>query len=92
MDTELDRRLKRIEEMTVLSAKRMLSVRDASLLTGFKESYVRKLVEESKLPHYRPSGKMIFFDRDEIESFLRTNRIPSAQELEAEYMNRRNRV
>lgn len=81
MYAELNRRLQNIEKMSVLAAKRMLSVKDVALLTGFAESYVRKLVQESKLPYYRPMGKMIFFDRDEIDSFLRTNRIPSAQEL-----------
>ena len=83
MDAELDIRLKNIEKMSVLAAKRMLSVKDVALLTGFAEAYVRKLVQESKLPYYRPMGKMIFFDREEIDSFLRTNRIPSAQELAA---------
>lgn len=85
MDYELDIRLKNIEKMTVLAAKRMLSVKDVALLTGFAESYIRKLVEESRIPHYRPMGKMIFFDREEIESFLRTNRVPSVAELVNNY-------
>lgn len=85
MDAELDIRLKNIEKMTVLAAKRMLSVKDVALLTGFAESYIRKLVEESRIPHYRPLGKMIFFDRDEVESFLRTNRVPSMAELVNNY-------
>lgn len=85
MDHELDIRLKNIEKMTILAAKRMLSVKDVALLTGFAESYIRKLVEESRIPHYRPLGKMIFFDRDEVESFLRTNRVPSVAELVNNY-------
>ena len=89
MDNELDKRLKNIEKMTVLSAKRMLSVKDVALLTGFAESYVRKLVQECKLPYYRPMGKMIFFDREEIDSFLRSNRVPSATELAAKCLAER---
>ena len=91
MDAELDTRLKRIEQMTLLAAKDVLSVKDVALLTGFKESYIRKLVEESKLPHYRPLGKTLFFDKAEIISFLRTNRIPSAQEIVAAQAVRRNK-
>lgn len=86
MDAELDIRLKNIEKMTVLAAKRMLSVKDVALLTGFAPSYIRKLVQECKLPYYRPTGKMIFFDREEIDSFLRSNRVPSASELAASYL------
>ena len=89
MDAELDTRLKRIEQMAILSAKEVLSVKDVSALTGFKESYVRKLVEECKLPYYKPMGKRIFFEKKDIYSFLRTNRVPSSAELVAQYMTRK---
>lgn len=89
METNLDIRLKRLEELAVLAAKEVLSVKDVSLLTGLKESYIRKLVEESKLPYYRPTGKKIYFEKKDIYSFLRTNRVPSAAELAAQYMARR---
>ena len=78
---ELEERLARIERMTLLASKEMLNVKDLSALTGFKESYIRRLVEEAKLPYYKPLGKMIFFDRNEIMSILKTNRIPSVTEI-----------
>ena len=81
MEAEVELKLKQIEQVAVLAAKEVLSVKDVSLLTGMKESYIRKLVEQSKLPHYRPMGKKIYFEKSDIYSFLRTNRIPSAQEL-----------
>ena len=83
---ELEERLSAIERMTLLSAKEVLSVKDVSFLTGFKESYIRKLVEQSKLPYYKPNGKQIFFEKSDIYSFLRTNRVPSAAELAAKYI------
>ena len=73
--------LKLIEQVAILAAKEVLSVKDVSLLTGMKESYIRKLVEQSKLPHYRPMGKKIYFEKSDIYSFLRTNRVPSAEEI-----------
>lgn len=81
MDAELDKRLKHIEGLSVLSAKEVLSVKDVSLLTGLKESYIRKLVEQCRLPHYRPMGKRIYFEKSDIYSFLRTNRVPSVTEI-----------
>lgn len=81
----MEERLARIEMLTLLSAKQMLNVKDLSLLTGFKESYIRRLVEENKLPYYKPLGKMIFFDKDEIVSLLKTNRVPSVMEIASRY-------
>ena len=81
----MEERLARIEMLTLLSAKQMLNVKDLSLLTGFKESYIRRLVEENKLPYYKPLGKMIFFDKDEIVSLLKTNRVPSVMEIASQY-------
>lgn len=88
MEAEIERRLKQVEQVAILAAKEVLSVKDVSALTGFKESYIRKLVEESKLPYYRPTGKKIFFEKKDIYSFLRTNRVPSTSELVAKYYER----
>lgn len=81
MDAELDKRFSQIETLVLLSAKTMLTVKDVAALTGFKVSYVRKLAEDGRLPYYKPLGKMIFFHKDEIESFLKTNRVPSMDEI-----------
>lgn len=89
MEAEIERRLKQVEQVAILAAKEVLSVKDVSLLTGLKESYIRKLVEQSRLPHYRPMGKKIYFEKKDIYSFLRTNRVPSAAELAAQYMTRK---
>lgn len=81
MEAEVEMKLKQIEQVAVLAAKEVLSVKDVSLLTGLKESYIRKLVEQSRLPHYRPMGKRIYFEKRDIYSFLRTNRVPSVTEI-----------
>lgn len=81
MEAEILIRLDKIEKLVLLAAKTMLSVKDVASLTGFKVSYVRKLAEDGRLPYYKPLGKMIFFHKDEIESFLKTNRVPSMDEI-----------
>ena len=78
---EIEDRMDRLERMMLLSVKEMLTVKDLSAITGFKESYIRKLVEDCKLPYYKPLGKMILFDKSEIMSFLHSNRVPSVQEI-----------
>lgn len=61
--------------------REMLNVKDLSAITGLKVSYIRKLVEECKLPYYKPFGKMIFFDKSEIMKLFHANRVPSVDEI-----------
>jgi hypothetical protein len=37
----------------------------------------------NSIPYYKPRGKMIYFDREELENWLLQNRIAPADELEA---------
>ena len=67
MDAELEKRLQRIEEMTLLAAKNVLSVRDVALLTGRSEKTIRNRLDE--IPHYR-GGTGIVFKRSEIEAWM----------------------
>lgn len=74
--------LARIEQYTLLAAKQVLTAEDVALLTGLKKSYLYKLTALRQIPHYKPNGKCIFFDRHEIEQWQKQNRV--ATELECE--------
>ena len=66
MDTELDTRLARIEELTLLGAKNVLSVREAALLLGRSEKTIRNRINE--IPHYF-GGTGLVFKREELEAW-----------------------
>lgn len=66
MDTELDIRLRRLEEMTLLAAKNVLSLREAALLLGRSEKTIRNRLDE--IPHYY-GGTGLAFRRDELENW-----------------------
>lgn len=66
MDAELKERLDRIESLTLLSAKNVLSINDVALLLGKAPRTVRNMVDE--LPHYR-NGHGIWFKKNEIEAW-----------------------
>ncbi|MGM0622339.1 MAG: helix-turn-helix transcriptional regulator [Bacteroidota bacterium] len=53
-----------------LSNKRILTFSEALEYTGFKSSYMYKLTSSGRIPHYKPTGKLIFFKRLELEEFL----------------------
>lgn len=72
---QIIQQLNRIERNTLLAAKNVLTFNDVALLTGFSKSHLYKLTSTHQIPHYKPSGKNIYFDRKEVEDWLKQNRV-----------------
>ncbi len=66
----------------VLSNKQTLNLDEAAAFTGLTASYLYKLTSTQQIPHYKPRGKMLYFDRSELESWLRQNRIKTIDAIE----------
>ena len=79
--TEIIERLERIEKSVLLS-KNVLTLDEAVLFTGLAKSYLYKLTASGKIPHYKPSGKLIYFDRAELEKWMLRNPVKTAEEIE----------
>ncbi len=67
MDVELENRLDRLEALTLLAAKNVLTVADLALLLGKSEKTIRNRIDS--YPHYK-NGKSVYFKRDEVEDSL----------------------
>ncbi len=78
MSTEIET-LQRMEKQitdlqaNILSQKNVLTFSEAARYTGFSRSYLYKLTHLQKIPFSKPAGKMIFFDRAELENWLLNN-------------------
>lgn len=79
----IDERLKNIEAL-LLSQKTVFNFDELAVYTGLSKSYLYKLTSVGQIPHYKPNGKIIFFDKKEIDTWLLRNRIKSAGETEME--------
>lgn len=79
----LTEQLNRIERNTLLAAKNVLTFDDVALLTGLSKSHLYKLTSTHQIPYYKPSGKNIYFDRKEVEDWLRQNRANTEQEAQS---------
>jgi excisionase family DNA binding protein len=71
-----------IKRNTLLGAKKMLDVDDMVLLYKIKKSYLYKMTCNRQIPYYKPNGKQIYFDREEIEAWFKRNRVATATETE----------
>jgi excisionase family DNA binding protein len=74
--------LANIESLLTLS-KSVLNLDEACTLTGLSKSHIYKLTCWGKIPHYK-QAKHLYFDRLELEAWLKTNRFKPSDELEKE--------
>ena len=64
-----------------LNTKEVLTTDEAASYMGVSKSYLYKLTMEKRIPHYKPMGKMCFFNRKEMEMWLQANRVATDEEL-----------
>lgn len=82
MEQEILEQLAEIRNFSLLAAKNVLDINDVVLLTGLSKGYVYKLTCKKEIPYYKPNGKLIYFDRQEVEGWMKQNRVNSVVEAE----------
>lgn len=65
----------------------MLRIEDVAEMLGFSKSYVYKLVSNRAIPHYKPTGKIVFFKRDEVEAWAFSGKVFTSEELQEKTLN-----
>lgn len=72
---------------TIFCTKEVLTADETARYLGISKSYLYKLTMGKKIPHYKPTGKMCYFNRLELESWLQSNRVATADEIEQKAQN-----
>ncbi len=67
-----------------MNDKDIISFNEALELTGYSRGYLYRLISRRSIPHYKPNGGRVYFDRDELVAWLKRNRVATAEELEAQ--------
>lgn len=70
---KLEERLERIERL-LSSNKEVLTFEEACEYMGVSRSFLYKLTSRRQIPHSKPNGKMIFFEKKKINIWLLQNR------------------
>ncbi|MBA4744104.1 helix-turn-helix domain-containing protein [Muricauda sp. TY007] len=65
-------RLDRLERLMIAN-KEVLTFDETCDYTGISRSYLYKLTAAGQIPHSKPNGKLIFFEREKIVSWLLQN-------------------
>ena len=78
METSIEKRVAELENLVFLS-KNVLSFDEASKFLNLSKSYLYKLTSGNLIPHYKPQGKMLYF-----EKWLRQNPVKTQAQIEQE--------
>ena len=79
----IDTRLNRIERLTLISAKAVLDIDEASLFTGFSKGHLYRLTSERQIPHYKKSRKL-YFKKSELEAWLLEDKVLTAEDIDSQ--------
>lgn len=67
---------------TIFCTKEVLTSNEAARYMGISKSYLYKLTMKQQIPHFKPMGKICYFNRRELEQWLQSNRVATATEIE----------
>lgn len=62
--------------------KNVLTFNEAAEYAGISKSCLYKMTSQKLISHYKPNGKMIFFDREELEAYLLSVRVKPQSEID----------
>ncbi len=88
-------RLERLIESQSINTKEVLNFNETCQYLELSQSHLYKLTSTGAIPHYKPNGKKIYFNRPELDAWLLRNRSISKEEIEqqaANYLIKKGRV
>lgn len=74
--------IKQVIVLGLLKVKNVLTFEETSVYMGVSKSHLYKLTMSQEIPHYKPRGKMLYFDRAEVDDWLLQNRVSTTDEIE----------
>ena len=69
-EKEILARLTALEEKLTQGSTGPLSFKEACEYLGFAPSYLYKLTCKNIIPHYKPSGKRLYFFKKELDEWI----------------------
>ncbi|MBI5731718.1 MAG: helix-turn-helix domain-containing protein [Stygiobacter sp.] len=67
-------KLSSLENLLKKKDDKPFNFKEACAYLGFAPSYLYKLTYRKIIPHYKPSGKMLFFSKAELDEWIFKNR------------------
>ena len=81
---EVIEKLNEIQKLLKKKDDKPLSFKEACTYLGFAPSYLYKLTYRKVIPHYKPTGKMLFFSKCELDEWIFEKRDERSKKKEDE--------
>jgi excisionase family DNA binding protein len=88
-NVDIIKRLDNIERYLLLASKEVLTLDEVAILTGLSKSYLYRLTSTHQIPYYKPTGKVIYFEKKEVEDWMKQGKVKSLLESEQQADNYR---
>ncbi|MBD45485.1 MAG: excisionase [Flavobacteriaceae bacterium] len=82
--------LKEIKELLkkqTIQQKEILTIEEASEYLELSTSRLYKMTSNKEIPHYKPGGKKIYLNRQELEQWILNSRVASTNDIGDEMDN-----
>lgn len=66
------------------SERALMTTAEAARYLGLKPSYLYKLMMRRVIPYYKPGGKLCFFSKEDLDTWLKAVRIKPQDEIDSE--------
>ena len=83
MNEEIKQQLDRIEQYSIIAAKNVLNLREASFILGLQPDTIRKLMQNHKITFYKPNHNTLYFLKSDLEGYMLRNKVSSNEEIES---------
>ncbi len=80
------KKLSTIEDLLKRKDDKPLTFKEACTYLGYAPSYLYKLTYKNVVPHYKPTGKIIFFSKNELDEWIFKSRIRQTEGGQGEKM------
>lgn len=81
---EILEKLTRIEKILTHQIEKPLTLGEAARYLDVSKSHLYQLTHKNKIPYYRPNGKRVYFDKIELDKWIKRNPIKTNEQIEAE--------
>ena len=72
---------RKLDELAALN-KETLNLKEAARYLNMSCSHLYKLTSAKEIPHYKPRGKQVYFEKRELDKWLLQNRQTTKAEIE----------
>lgn len=71
-------------ESNMEAERNLLTTTEAAKYLGLKPSYLYKLMMRRAIPYYKPNGKLCFFSKADLDTWLTNIRVKSQAEIDSD--------